>query len=519
MREPNIQRKKLTPNKPTPKVSDILSPEELINEITQDGNLSNISKCYHTFKDSNKGTIEESIILHLDIYKKFLTEVVDDLPNDLYLRLEEKKEEKNRQKIEKSFTKLYQKSDKGKNKVGGILDLTIKDNLPPPVEDTPPVVAEKQVEEKEKDQVKEQVEAQVEHEEEKTKEVNTENIDSESNILFTMNVDTHDINVIINKYSENVEEKKTEATTIEISESSINTVDSQQNIEKLIEAQVEAKVEVEAQTETGKGQEQSIAEPIVNKDVGKDENKIEKQSDHKELIVNKEEVNDEVVNVQTSKDDKKLTAEHLTLPSTSTMDYKPTNVIGVLLDSIKKITECNALTFKAIDDTLPILQQIAPTCKINEEKIRERVNKEKADFFNKSIEDCTRKLDSLISTLNSTILEFKELYRDVYKPHHLTDDIDDQIKQTQKEIDDIADNSIGSSELTSVLDQEMAVYEEKIENIEKEKTRLRLKAQELKNKLGPRLDNLLTRRNGLSKTTILGGRSLEEQMHHLTSMI
>lgn len=86
MREPNIQRKKLTP-----KVSDILSLKELINEIIQDGNPSNISKCYHTFKDSDKGTIEESIILHLDIYKKVLIQVVDDLPNDLYLRLEEKR--------------------------------------------------------------------------------------------------------------------------------------------------------------------------------------------------------------------------------------------------------------------------------------------------------------------------------------------------------------------------------------------------------------------------------------------
>lgn len=91
MREPNIQRKKLTPKKPTPKVLDILSLEELINEITQDGNLSNINKYYHTFKDSDKGTIEESIIRHLDIYKKVLIEVIDDLPDDLYLRLEAKR--------------------------------------------------------------------------------------------------------------------------------------------------------------------------------------------------------------------------------------------------------------------------------------------------------------------------------------------------------------------------------------------------------------------------------------------
>lgn len=50
-----------------------------------------MNKLYHSFKDLDKGTIEESIILYLDIYKKVLIEVVDDLPNDLYLRLEAKR--------------------------------------------------------------------------------------------------------------------------------------------------------------------------------------------------------------------------------------------------------------------------------------------------------------------------------------------------------------------------------------------------------------------------------------------
>lgn len=35
-----------------------------------------------------KKSIENSVILHLDIYKKFLMEIVDDIPNDLYRRLE-----------------------------------------------------------------------------------------------------------------------------------------------------------------------------------------------------------------------------------------------------------------------------------------------------------------------------------------------------------------------------------------------------------------------------------------------
>lgn len=89
----------------------------------------------------------------------------------------------------------------------------------------------------------------------------------------------------------------------------------------------------------------------------------------------------------------------------------------------------------------------------------------------------------------------------------------------QKEIDDIEDNLFGSSKITSILDQEMAMYEEKIENLEKEKARLRMKTQEMKNKLGSRLDNPLTHQIALYKATIQGGRSLEEQIHYLTRMI
>lgn len=38
----------------------------------------------------------------------------------------------------------------------------------------------------------------------------------------------------------------------------------------------------------------------------------------------------------------------------------------------------------------------------------------------------------------------------------------------------------------------MVVHEEKLENLENEKARIRSKAREVKNKLGPRLDNLIT---------------------------
>lgn len=91
MRELSGLKKKVTQKKQEQQVFDTLSLEELVNEITQDENLSNVSKFYHSFKDLDKDTIEESIILYLDIYKKVLIEFIDVLPNDSYLRLEAKR--------------------------------------------------------------------------------------------------------------------------------------------------------------------------------------------------------------------------------------------------------------------------------------------------------------------------------------------------------------------------------------------------------------------------------------------
>lgn len=199
--------KKLTPKK---KQKQVLPPlDNLLNEITDDGNLANVRKLYNTFIDTKKESIENNIILHLDIYKKVLIEAMDNLPNDLYRRLDakriavieldkklkvekllvvhrvnskeeiddliceanrlvfasshpqvslmvgrvneiveemtdkqdiffvekEKQEELNRPK--ETF-KVYQKDkDKGKGKVGGIPNIKITDNLPPPLDTTP----------------------------------------------------------------------------------------------------------------------------------------------------------------------------------------------------------------------------------------------------------------------------------------------------------------------------------------------------------------------------------------------
>lgn len=79
--------KKLTPKKR--KERQVIPPfDKLLNEITEDGKLKNINKLYNTLSNDEKESIENSVILHLDIYKKFLMEIVDEIPNDLYRRLE-----------------------------------------------------------------------------------------------------------------------------------------------------------------------------------------------------------------------------------------------------------------------------------------------------------------------------------------------------------------------------------------------------------------------------------------------
>lgn len=53
---------------------------------------------------------------------------------------------------------------------------------------------------------------------------------------------------------------------------------------------------------------------------------------------------------------------------TSLSEFRSTNVNEVLLDSIKKIMDCNALAYKAIDDTIPTLKMIAPKCNLDQVK-------------------------------------------------------------------------------------------------------------------------------------------------------
>lgn len=231
---------------------------------------------------------------------------------------------------------------------------------------------------------------------------------------------------------------------------------------------------------------------------------------------------------------------------TSLSEFGPTNVTEVLLDSIKKITDCNALAYKAIDDTIPILETIAPKCnidhvkdslsqldtlskfivgnvitidKVNEDTFKEKMEKEKEKLFEDTIKKCTEHINTLLSTLNTTILEYKELYRETCKPHLLTQNIEKKISRVQKEIDDIADNIIGSFKPISFIEQEIVGFEEKLEKFEKEKARIKANARELKHKLSPKLDNLISLRNEISKALIQGERSPAKHMHHLIGTI
>lgn len=45
--------------------------------------------------------------------------------------------------------------------------------------------------------------------------------------------------------------------------------------------------------------------------------------------------------------------------STSLIEFRPTNETELFMDSINKITDCNALAYKEFDDTIPILRMIA----------------------------------------------------------------------------------------------------------------------------------------------------------------
>lgn len=124
---------------------------------------------------------------------------------------------------------------------------------------------------------------------------------------------------------------------------------------------------------------------------------------------------------------------------------------------------------------------------INEDIVKEKMNKEKEKLFDETIKKCMGHIGTLLLALNKTIMEFKELYRDICKTHVLTIDIDKEISKVQKEIDNIADNLIGSSKPLSVTEQKIHSLEEKLEKFENEKDKIKGKAKDLKCKTQPQI--------------------------------
>lgn len=84
------KKKKLTPKKRTQQ--NIAPIDRLLDEIIEEGKLKNINQLYDSLSVDGKEKVENSVILHLDIYKKFLMQIVDEVPVELFKRLEARRQ-------------------------------------------------------------------------------------------------------------------------------------------------------------------------------------------------------------------------------------------------------------------------------------------------------------------------------------------------------------------------------------------------------------------------------------------
>lgn len=126
---------------------------------------------------------------------------------DIFFVEKEKQEELNRPKP----FKVYQKDkDKGKGQVGGPPSLKITDNLPPPRFDTPPV---------------ETIDTQLKIESMDTPQEDT-NPDFE--VLYTMNIDTNEVNLVVDKESTKKKDVATKPMTRNIGIENIGIGEKQQ---------------------------------------------------------------------------------------------------------------------------------------------------------------------------------------------------------------------------------------------------------------------------------------------------
>lgn len=209
----------------------------------------------------------------------------------------------------------------------------------------------------------------------------------------------------------------------------------------------------------------------------------------------------------------------------SSVGFKATNVTEVLLDSIKRIADCNSQAYKAIDDTIPILKRLAPNYNIDnkdslsqieilskyinesivtfeEEALKDKIEIERQKFFEDQIMKCTSKFDTLLLELCNLLKEFKTLYSEVCKTNVLTADIDKQMSKAHDQINRLADSFVNSLDTLSIFEKKITNFEDEILKLGREKERIVDKEKILRLRLSPRLDYLIFMRKEISEAFV-----------------
>ncbi|XP_059068597.1 tabersonine 16-hydroxylase 1-like [Cryptomeria japonica] len=123
----------------------------------------------------------------------------------------------------------------------------------------------------------------------------------------------------------------------------------------------------------------------------------------------------------------------------------------------------------------------------------------------------TQKEDGVDRLSNLLYVEehLEELVEEIPRPKDINIVVDKEnteVKVVDGENIKISKTLANITDSQNIETPEMVVFEEKLENLEKEKERIRLKVRELKRKLGPRLDSLIIQQVELTKATIPGER-------------
>lgn len=255
-----------------------------------------------------------------------VNEVTEEIENgwDIFLVEKEKQEEYRNPKP----IKVYQKErDKGKGKVGGPLRIKVKDNLSPLPQITSPV---KTTEDQPADES-----------------MNIKDTNPNPEVLYTVDVDTQKINIVVDKDTTGMTDMASKPPVTEQTDQTQEKPGDDNNTKKQTEKQEEKKgleqeqVQEQSHEETVQPTTGEVHKPLLKK--------IQTQTDLLEITTS----------LVTSSTD------GIQNVGSSSAGPKSTNVTEVLLDSIKRITDCSSQAYKAIDDTIPILKVIAPNYNID----------------------------------------------------------------------------------------------------------------------------------------------------------